>query len=146
MSESAEFIRRSATDWKALIAAAALVSSAGYFAGGLYRESLLSDVRDLIDDHAKAAAGNRTQFLKEIESDARNAIGRIHQLERHCDIVQEWIKRNDSRLDELDRWRGSCSNKMAKVESQIERDLVDMAKIGDRLDRVEGLVSKGRRE
>ncbi|MEY2653382.1 MAG: hypothetical protein RLZZ524_409 [Pseudomonadota bacterium] len=134
------------TDWKAVFAAVGIFYASLTGLGWLWGEYLLGRMDQRVVAHATNASDSRRTLVAEIERRAEAATDRIRQLERNCDVVQDWIKRTESRLDELDRWRANCGQKMAKAESQIERDLADMAAMNARIERLEGLVSKGRRE
>lgn len=140
---------RGRIDWKAvavLLSTASLVSSAIYFVGSVFHSHIMADVGERIAAHAESATTKRADLFKEIESTARGAVGRITNMEQQCAIMQDWKQRTDLRLDELDRWRGSCGQKVSRIESQIERDVVDMTEMRDKLDRIEGLAIRGQRK
>ena len=142
-------VTRFQIDWKAvavLLSAAALVSSAIYFVGSVFHSHIMADVSERIAAHAESATTKRADLFKGIESDARGAIGRISDMERQCAIMQDWKQRADARFDGLERWRDNCGGKVSRIESQIERDLVDMIKIDTRLEKIEDLVSRGQRK
>lgn len=134
------------TDWKVVFAAAGFFYASLSGVGWLFGEYILSRVGGHIEEHSTKVTGERNRLFADVERKADGAVSRIGELEQKCAVVQDWIKRDESRVDELDRWRTNCGQKMARVENQIERDLVDMKKIDDRLERIEDLVSKGRRE
>ena len=146
MNEITEYTGRKVTDWKALIAAAGLFSSAVYFAGTLFHEHVLSDVRQLISEHTTAATTNRAQFFKDIESDARGAVGRIGDMERNCAVVQKQLSSIESRLDGLDRWHTECGRKMAGVEQYMARDASDIRDLEQDVKILQDLVSRGQRK
>lgn len=140
---------RGRIDWKAvavLLSTASLVASAIYFVGSVFHSHIMADVNQLISTHSESASTKRADLFKEIESDARGAIGRIADMERQCAIMQDWKVRAEQRFDGLERWRDNCGGKVARIESQIERDLVDMVKIDTRLEKIEGLISRGQRK
>ena len=134
------------TDWKAIIAAAGFFYVSLTGASWLFGEYILGRVREHIEDHTVKVTGERTRIFVDVERRAEGAISRISQLEQNCAVMQRWSTGVDTRLDGLEHWRSECSQKMAGIKQYIERDAMDISKIEDRLDRVEGLVSKGRRE
>jgi septal ring factor EnvC (AmiA/AmiB activator) len=134
------------TDWKAVFAAVGFfyVSLTGL--GWLYSEYMLGRVDQRIADHAGAATTNRAALVSEIERRADGAIDRIRQLEQNCAVMQHRATGIDAQLAGLEHWRSECSQKMAGIRQYIDRDALDIKKIEDRIERIEGLVSKGRRE
>lgn len=141
---------RTPMQWAALVGAAALFWGILIFVGTQFRDYMRVDMEQLvlkhITDHERTATAARTDFFRAIESRADSAVTRTSQLERNCDVVQSRLTGIDGAIAELNRWRGECGQKMATVQSYIARDATDIAKIESRIERVEELVSKGRRE
>jgi len=134
------------TDWKAVFAAVGFfyVSLTGL--GWLYSEYMLGRVDQRIADHSGAATANRASLVAEIERRADGAIDRIRQLEQNCAVMQHRVAGIDTELTGLEHWRSECSQKMAGVRQYIDRDAVDIQKIETRVDRIEDLVGKAKRE
>ena len=136
--------------WAALVGAGSLVWVVLWNVGTQFRDYLRVDMERLVTehiaDHDKAATASRLEFFRAIESRADNAVTRTNQLEQNCAVVQSRLSGIDSHLVDLNRWRTECGNKMAGVQTYIGRDESDIKKIESRLERIEELVSKGRRE
>ena len=143
-------VHKTPLQWAALVGAGTLVWLVLWNVGTQFRDYMRVDMEQLVSkhitDHDKAAAASRLEFFRAIESRADAAVSNIRQLEQNCAVVQSRLTGIDSHLVELNRWRTECGNKMAGVQTYIGRDESDIRKIETRLERIEELVSKGKRQ
>jgi len=118
------------TDWKAILQAAGLFWIIVGGVLGFYGNHLLGLVDDRIAKHAASARDNRDAFYRDIQQRADNAAGHIgtniSELKSNCAVMQKWATGVESEIAELNRWRGECGQKMARVQQYMERDTADI--------------------
>lgn len=122
-------------DWKTVFAGVALSWSILIGGGTLFRAHLLATVDERIAQHSEAAAAKRADFLRELESRADGALGRINQLEQHCASIRDWRSRVDTDLAGLHGWRERCAQRQERCQAWMESD-------GRRMDALEGQLEK----
>lgn len=121
-----------------LVGLGLIVTVAGVTAG-LSRFAWQSDIQRAVDFHSL----ERGQWRQQVDS-------KFSRLEEQCSAHKEWREDASDQLKDLHRWHSNCSEKQATVTTKIEehdrKDDAEMMALKRRMDWIEGMIMKSKRE